>query len=345
MLLKALPPNILPDGLAAQLASLGISTSTDLIFSSTSLLEIYMRLPSKSISFTDFEACIDSISEKLAAPGLEAAKLDHETRLDFKMETLSSLDNYLGGGLPCKRIIEISGDKGSGKSVLLLNCVLISLLKNKDISALWIDTTGDFAIEKAVQILEYHRQTPDNMEIILQRLHISTAVDIESVQEIIRALDVQLAHQESIPRMRCIVIDPVTPLLSPYLSAVSSQGHAIMLAFMRYLHDLATRYSLLVLVVNNATLMRARSTNRAQIPVQAVSNPLSAFASTIRKPALGPSFTFMTDATLWVSLWPEKKQTEERSTAHVIEVFRSKFSVSNVWSPFRINSSGILLAD
>lgn len=119
MLLKALPPNILPDGLAAQLASLGISTSTDLIFSSTSLLEIYMRLPSKSISFTDFEACIDSISEKLAAPGLEAAKLDHETRLDFKMETLSSLDNYLGGGLPCKRIIEISGDKGSGKSVSL----------------------------------------------------------------------------------------------------------------------------------------------------------------------------------------------------------------------------------
>lgn len=109
--------------------------------------------------------------------------------------------------------------------------------------------------------------------------------------------------------------------------------------------------------------MRARSTNRAQIPVQAVSNPLSAFASTIRKPALGPSFTFMTDATLWVSLWPEKKETEERSTAHVIEVFRSKFSVSkyfaesvvlpdkfdiqvsNVWSPFRINSSGILLAD
>ncbi|KAH7869643.1 P-loop containing nucleoside triphosphate hydrolase protein [Lentinula edodes] len=345
MLLKSLPPTILPDGLAAQLASLGISTSTDLIFSSTSLLEIYMRLPSKSISFTDFEACIDSILEKLATPGLEAAKLDHETRLDFKMETLSSLDNYFGGGLPCKRVIEISGDKGSGKSVLLLNCVLTSLLKDKDISALWIDTTGDFAIEKAVEILEYHRQTPNNMEIILQRLHISTAVDIESVQEIIRALDVQLAHQESIPRMRCIVIDPVTPLLSPYLSAVSSQGHAIMSAFMRYLHDLAARYSLLVLVVNNATLMRARSTNRAQMPIQTVSNPLSAFASTIRQPALGPSFAFMTDATLWVSLWPEKTESEERSTAHVIEVFRSKFSVSNVWSPFRINSSGVLLAD
>ncbi|GAW02557.1 P-loop containing nucleoside triphosphate hydrolase protein [Lentinula edodes] len=285
-----------------------------------------MRLPSKSISFTDFEACIDSILEKLATPGLEAAKLDHETRLDFKMETLSSLDNYFGGGLPCKRVIEISGDKGSGKSVLLLNCVLTSLLKDKDISALV-------------------SPTPNNMEIILQRLHISTAVDIESVQEIIRALDVQLAHQESIPRMRCIVIDPVTPLLSPYLSAVSSQGHAIMSAFMRYLHDLAARYSLLVLVVNNATLMRARSTNRAQMPVQTVSNPLSAFASTIRKPALGPSFAFMTDATLWVSLWPEKTESEERSTAHVIEVFRSKFSVSNVWSPFRINSSGVLLAD
>ncbi|KAJ4475796.1 P-loop containing nucleoside triphosphate hydrolase protein [Lentinula aciculospora] len=344
MLLTALPPSTLPDGLATQLASLGILTSTDLVFSNTSSLGIYTRLSSKSISFPDFEACIEAISEKLAAPGQSAAELDLEIRSDFKMDTLSALDEQLGGGLTCTRVIEISGDRGSGKSILLLNWALELLLKNKEIEILWIDTTGDFSVQRAVQILEHHQQTVDDMEAMLQRLHISTAVDIESVQKIFRALDLQLALQASIPRMKCVVIDSVTPLLGPFLSAVSSQGHAIMSAFMRYLRELATRHSLLVLLVNNATLMRAPSTGRSQTSAEPVSNPYSDFASTIRKPALGPSFTFMTDATLWVSIYPEQIENEDRSTAHVVEVFRSKFSVSRVWSTFKITSSGALLA-
>ncbi|KAJ3981293.1 hypothetical protein F5890DRAFT_1556918 [Lentinula detonsa] len=354
MLLKAFA--LLPDDLVTELASLGILTSTDLMFSSTTPLEMYSRLSSKSISFPEFEACIKVILTKLATSGQEAVELDQPSHSCFKMETLTSLDNYLDGGLPCARVIEISGDNDSGKRILLLNCVLMSLLRNREIEGLWIDTTGDFVVERAVQILEYHQQVEaifssvkrwsncvqslDDMEILLQRLHISIATDMESVQQIIRALDFQLALQASSIQMKYIVIDSVTSLFGPYLSAVSSQGHAIMAAFMRYLRDFAKRYSL----INNATLMQPRSTARAQTTAE-VTNPRSVFASTIRKPALGPSFTFMTDATLWVSLWPAQEEDEEKFTTHVVEVFRSKFSVSNVWSAFRIAASGALLTD
>ncbi|KAJ3795877.1 P-loop containing nucleoside triphosphate hydrolase protein [Lentinula aff. detonsa] len=325
MLLKAFA--LLPDDLVTELASLGILTSTDLMFSSTTPLEIYSRLSSKSISFPEFEASIKVILTKLATSGQEAVELDQPSHSCFKMETLTSLDNYLDGGLPCARVIEISGDNDSGKRILLLNCVLMSLLRNREIEGLWIDTTGDFAIERAVTILEHHQQSLDDMEILLQRLHISIATDMESVQQIIRALHFQLALQASSIQMKYIVIDSVTSLFGPYLSAVSSQGHAIMAAFMRYLRDFAKRYSVIILLINNATLMQARSTARAQTTTE-VTNPRSVFASTIRKPALGPSFTFMTDATLWVSLWPAQEDDEEKFTTHVVEVFRSKFSVS-----------------
>ncbi|KAJ3741718.1 P-loop containing nucleoside triphosphate hydrolase protein [Lentinula detonsa] len=325
MLLKAFA--LLPDDLVTELASLGILTSTDLMFSSTPL-EIYSRLSSKTISFPEFEACIKVILTKLATSGQEAVELDQPSQSCFKMETLTSLDNYLDGGLPCARVIEISGDNDSGKRILLLNCVLMSLLRNREIEGLWIDTTGDFVVERAVQILEYHQQSLDDMEILLQRLHISIATDMESVQQIIRALDFQLALvRTSSIQMKYIVIDSVTSLFGPYLSAVSSQGHAIMAAFMRYLRDFAKRYSVIILLINNATLMQPRSTARAQTTAE-VTNPRSVFASTIRKPALGPSFTFMTDATLWVSLWPAQEEDEEKFTTHVVEVFRSKFSVS-----------------
>ncbi|KAF5379927.1 hypothetical protein D9757_007214 [Collybiopsis confluens] len=356
MLLSTL--STLPNGFAAHLASLGILTDSDLLFSNTSHIEIYTRLPPpKPFSFSEFEALVATLAENLAVPGRAAAELyENENDTDLKMETLPALDNHLGGGLPLARITEISGDRGSGKSVchsknirqpaylmtwktLLLNCVLNFLVKNQEIAALWIDTTGDFAVDRAVQILQDLRQTPEQLEATLQRLHVSAATDIESSQALLRALDAQLAH--------CIVIDSITPLIGPYLSAVSSQGHAIMTALMRYLRHLANRYSMLVLLINNATMMRTPQGQGQETISGPILNPQSAFASTIRKPALGPSFTFMSDATLWLSLWPSPKDsdTHENSTAHTVEVLRSKFSASGVWCTFRIAQTGSLLLE
>lgn len=56
-------------------------------------------------------------------------------------------------------------------------------------------------------------------------------------------------------------------------------------------------------------------------------NPETVF-ETARKPALGPSFTFTPDATLWLSQRPSEESADEAATTHVAEVLRSRISVS-----------------
>jgi RAD51-like protein 3 len=49
-------------------------------------------------------------------------------------------------------------------------------------------------------------------------------------------------------RPELLVIDIITPLLAPLLSAVSSQGHALMTELMRHLQSLAQASGMTVLV-------------------------------------------------------------------------------------------------
>ena len=53
-------------------------------------------------------------------------------------------------------------------------------------------------------------------------------------------------------------------------------------------------------------------------------NPLSAFSSTVRKPALGPSFTFLTDCTIWLA---RQEDAEAGSSTHAAEIFKSRSAV------------------
>jgi len=134
------------------------------------------------------------------------------------------------------------------------------------------------------------------------------------------------------------VVDAITPLVGPLLSAVSAQGHTIMDGLMRELRTLAQKHSLSVLVgAITFTLCPIPPTVPNQVINNTTSsypnNPQSVFASTVRKPALGPSFTALTDATLWLSKY---NPTEEMAmsdydgsyTAHVAEVFRSRTTVT-----------------
>jgi hypothetical protein len=144
-------------------------------------------------------------------------------------------------------------------------------------------------------------------------------------------------------------------------------GHATMASFMRQLRALARTFNLtiivrclldkcspgiclLVLQVLNGTALMSGGGPSAQGRI--MSNPQSAFASTIRKPALGPSFAFMSDCTLWLQRFEGRLKTsaeeemdrywEELGDHHgvlndaetnvkgpviVAEVFKSRFTV------------------
>lgn len=68
---------------------------------------------------------------------------------------------------------------------------------------------------------------------VLERLQVSLAFDIEAVHDVLENLRQSLSSRDSdgdVPATRCVVIDSITPLLGPMLSATSSQGmHTIYL--------------------------------------------------------------------------------------------------------------------
>jgi len=101
-----------------------------------------------------------------------------------------------------------------------------------------------------------------------------------------------------------------------------------MTTLMRELRSLARTYSLTVYVINDTSSAQPH-------------NPTSAFNT--RKPALGPSFAFLTDACLWLAKYDTHDiDDDSRTTTHVAEVLRSRTTQSGRWCTFKIRD-GIFL--
>ncbi|KAG2157975.1 P-loop containing nucleoside triphosphate hydrolase protein [Suillus bovinus] len=308
--------------------SCGIRTDTDLLFFGSSL-DIIKKLPLGTVTLSDLEKFTESIAEQASVPGHRGDEILAATgRISEKHPRVScgvkELDELVGG-FGDSRVFEISGAKGSGKTALALQIVIQRLLSDADSYALWIDSSGDFSAEKTTQLMRYF----DVSDKVLERLQVSVGFNIEGVNDVLEALRISLSNSKSVePTVQWIVLDSITPLLLPSLSAVSSQGHAMMITFMRRLRELSRTFGISIMVINGTS---------AAVPF----NQSSAFASTIRKPALGPSFTFMTDCTIWLSKTKDIPDPEGPFSVHVAEVFRSRATRSKTWCTFQIRH-GIL---
>lgn len=113
----------LPRHLSDALTALGITSDTDLLFSFGSPLEIWRRLPPGLISLHEFEICVQAVLTQTSATSVPSDVL--HTQAQVKLG-LPSLDAVLEGLLG-PRVIELSGDTGSGKSVRLLVTDIISV--------------------------------------------------------------------------------------------------------------------------------------------------------------------------------------------------------------------------
>ncbi|KAJ7095090.1 P-loop containing nucleoside triphosphate hydrolase protein [Mycena belliarum] len=326
MRLAACVPNI-PAQLVSSLETCGIRTDTDLLFSA-SPFDILRRLPPGSTTLSELKQVTALVAKLASGSGHSAADLLSLTHTERSGEAFLSgipqLDELLCGlATPC-RLIEVSGCKGSGTTSLLLHLVLRHLVHQPKSGVLWVDSTGDFSAARAAEILELG----DGARAVLDRLQISVAFEVDVVHEVLEELRLSLTLTPGI-RIRGIVVDTVTALLGPNLSPVSAQGHSIMTGLMRRLRAFAQSYSITVFVVNNSTAYTpfvARST---------FNNP------SIRKPALGPSFAFLTDATLWLAEvrneGPDQQEhTGDECTKHVAQVYRSKVTASNTLCSFKI---------
>ena len=118
MRLATLVPQI-PSDLVNTLEKCGICTVADLIFSSP--IDIYGQLPVGSISLFDLQQLSSHVATLASASGTLGTQLlqrqieAHE--MAPKLSTgVTELDDLLGGFGGC-RVLEISGDTQSGKTV------------------------------------------------------------------------------------------------------------------------------------------------------------------------------------------------------------------------------------
>ncbi|KAJ7774212.1 P-loop containing nucleoside triphosphate hydrolase protein [Mycena maculata] len=344
---------VIPAHLVSSLEQCGIRTEADLLFSG-STYDIFRRLPPGTTTLRELAEFTAVVAKLASVPGTSVADLmGAYTESDDDNEFLSGLpqlDELLKVATP-RRLIEISGDKGSGKTQLLLHLVLQHLVQRPQSGVLWIDTTGDFSAVRAGEILELFG-IPD-ASTALERLQVSLAFEVDTVHEVLEDLRVSLTNPPPEVQIRGIVVDTVTSLFSPILSPVSSQGHAIMTGFMRQLRAFAQTFSITVFVRRVDPLMfHYRSAAQQVVNNSAAFTPFVPGSTSnnpnIRKPALGPSFTFLTDATLWVVLCRDDSDPHKtdgggnESTKHVAQLYRSKVTTSKVLCSFKIQQ-GILL--
>ncbi|KZO90714.1 hypothetical protein CALVIDRAFT_522481, partial [Calocera viscosa TUFC12733] len=316
----------------------GLKTSDDLLFTS-SASELFARLEHGFMTFVEFASLKEEVAKFIGAPGLtgdEAYMLAKDKAAAcYKGYTgVPELDELLDG-FGHHGVIEIAGGRETCKTLLAFHIVLRYLAADPKGRALWMDTTNSFNVNRALAVTRL--LTGPGRDDALDRLSYSTCFDMNPVLGVLddmrQAIDLKADGAET-PTPRFIIIDAVTPLLSKDISSVSSQGHAIMTSFFRQLNSFARSYSITVLVINSSVL--AKQPN--DLPPH---NELSAFSGSNLKPALGPTFTFLSDATIWLSegknMFPGDavvtKAVQEK--VYIAEVLRSRSFLSGTWCAFK----------
>ncbi|CAE6464130.1 unnamed protein product [Rhizoctonia solani] len=314
-------PHILP-----ALESAGVRTTYDVLF--TPLSDLLTRLSNaQDILTTDIIQLQDEIALACAVPGVRGDQLlekEESVMQTMKPDTFAplgvdSVDELLGETLYGPYVVEISGTAGSGKSTIAMQVVLQRLAHDMDASALWADCSGDFSGERARRMCQTLGLDEPTTTSVLSRLQVILAFEMDEFQNALDSIEASLAEAPD-ASLRYITIDPITPLLAGQITGSSSQGHATMTGVMRQLARIAEDHKLTVLALNKT----ANSLTR---------NPLSAFPKTTAKPALGPTFTFLSHATIWLST--SRKQNGEGQT-HILEVFRSRVGPAYRWCTFDI---------
>ena len=137
---------------------------------------------------------------------------------------LQKLDKFLAGGIPDGVVVDIFGENGTGKTLLLLQ-LLINSIKNGG-NVLYLDTTGGFRPER---ILEIQKESEIDMN-LLEKITVSR---ITNTSEQIKSIKNLEKNDFSL-----IVIDNITDLFSYEYKNDESIFEKNSL-FMKYMHELS----------------------------------------------------------------------------------------------------------
>ncbi|KAH0833104.1 hypothetical protein J3R83DRAFT_12097 [Lanmaoa asiatica] len=193
MRLQSLIPTI-PSDLVAVLEACGIRTEADLLFSGTPI-DILQRIPPAVVSLADLKTYIGLVAEHASPRGIRGDELyteelqrrrDYDTDITCGVDELDALVSGFGNG----RVFEISGDRGSGKTSLVLQIALRLLAAHREASILWMDTTGDFSVERTSRVAQ--QLDGEGSSTVLERLQVSLVLNIETAHTLLEDLEFSL---------------------------------------------------------------------------------------------------------------------------------------------------------
>ncbi|QSL65444.1 hypothetical protein MERGE_002755 [Pneumocystis wakefieldiae] len=232
----------------------------------------------------------------------------------------SAIDDVLNGGFPTGRIITISGPSEIGKTTIAYS-VVCSYLSCKNARAIWIDTSGTFSVQRLIDIARQRNYVHGSD--FLERIGIVRAFDIwgimDGINEFHHLVNKSIDNHNLIPGI--IVIDNITNPLSFFMQREQIKGHSIMVSLVHNLHRISCQNRKVLVLLINSTV-KLHLTN------------FSAFSSTELKPALGITWSYLSDLDILITKAPDNV---DYSSANILEVIFDRYgTLLGRWGLFTI---------
>ena len=144
-------------------------------------------------------------------------------------------------------------------------------------------------------------------------------------------------------RIGMVILDTITNVVSAMMSKSQVQGQALLASFMRSLHHLTSRHHVCTILTNAAV---SNTSSKKADYQHGPREDASIFASTMGKPALGKTFPFLIDTSLFLSTVPKTSDDariafgdggESYQKSLVLEVLKDRYGTrEGRWAAFNI---------
>lgn len=193
------------------------------------------------------------------------------------------------------------------------------------------------AVEKRRDVIDDSEEELDGEEEELQAEPKQEGVDLGEVQD---------GDRHSSP-IGIIIIDTITNVVSAMMAKSQIQGQALLASFMRSLHHLTSRHYICTILTNAAVGMNPSNNPEYQ---HGPRENVSIFSSTMGKPALGKTFTFLIDTSIFLSAVPkaiddailafgEGREASSYQKALILEILKDRCGArEGQWAAFEITA-------
>ncbi|XP_066933533.1 uncharacterized protein [Clytia hemisphaerica] len=213
---------------------------------------------SNSKTFDRKEIPLTALSELVSKHGcqlIQGAELWEETLNFSKIISTGTkkVDLLLDGGLYTGEMIEIFGPPSCGKTQFAFN-VVANVLLSKAMNVLVYDSCGSFSAKRINELASFKNPelSPTQSRELFSKLSCVKVFDIFCLLTHLEQLKEKLSSgiDQFTTRLKFIIVDSITLLISPILGGKQTQGHGLMARLSILLKELAYENNIAVLVVN-----------------------------------------------------------------------------------------------